>query len=276
MAETGALRKIRPVALTGLKPAKPGQDAPELMWVNPLDLMVDATYQRDLSERSLRLIRRLVETFSWNRFKPPIVVRAEGNALHIIDGQHTSIVCASLRIQAIPVMVVAAEDTAERARAFVGHNRDRTPVSPIDMLAALQAAGDEDALDVANVCRRAGVRIRHISPGCVIAEGDTAAVGVVRKLVKSRGVRAARKVLDVLVAAHRAPIAGIDILAAEAIFCGVAARRPDADPMCLARAIEADGDAGVEAARTSARRAGKAQYQVLADRWLRRMDEAQS
>lgn len=272
MAERG-LRRIEALPINGMKAATVAADqAPELLWVAPGDLLVDDTYQRDLSDRSIRLIRRIIEGFSWNRFKPPIVVRTESGALHIIDGQHTSIVCASLRIQAIPVMVVTAADTAERARAFVGHNKDRTPVSPIDILRALQASGDEDAMDVANVCRRAGVRIRHISPGCAIAEGDTAAVGVVRKLVKTRGVRLARKVLETLVKARRAPIAGADIMAAEAILCGDAAMRPDVDTAALARAIEADGIDGIEAARSTARRIGKAQYAVLAGRWLRRLD----
>jgi len=268
------LRPIAPISIAGLKPAQVGGDRPELLWVAPASLLVDDTYQRDLSERSLRVIRKAIEGFAWNRFKPPIVVRADAGALHILDGQHTAIVCASLGIAEIPVMVVRADDSAERARAFVGHNKDRTPVSAIDILRALQASGDEDATDVANVCRRAGVRIRHISPACVIVEGDTAAVGVVRKLVKMRGVRLARRVLEVLVKARRAPIAGVDIMAAETIFCGINALRPDVDPAALARAIEADGDEGIEAARTAARRAGKAQYLVLAERWLRRVDKA--
>jgi hypothetical protein len=97
----------------------------QLKWLAPTDLLVDATYQRDLSERSMRLIRKMIENFSWNRMKPPIVVQVGPASLHIVDGQHTAIVAASIGIPQIPVFVVKAEGLDERARAFVGHNTDR-------------------------------------------------------------------------------------------------------------------------------------------------------
>jgi hypothetical protein len=117
------------------------------------------------------------------------------------------------------VFVVRPKRLDERARAFVGHNTDRIVVSPFDIYRALLASGDPDAVDVDNVCRRAGVRIRVISPSSAIAEGDTAAIGLVRSLVKRRGVIPARKVLQCLVKAKRAPITGAEILAAERIIC---------------------------------------------------------
>lgn len=264
------LRPIRPIALKGLTPARVGDDLPELVWVAPTELVVDATYQRDMSDRSTRLIRKAIENFSWNRIKPPIAVRAADGALHVIDGQHTGIITASLKIPKIPVIVVKADTLDERARAFAGHNKDRTPVSAIDIYRALLAAGDLDAQDVANVCKRAGVRIRAISPASVIAEGDTAAVGVVRGLVKSRGVRKARRLLECLVKARRAPIAGAEIRALDAIL----AKRPDADFDALAAVIQADGVEGFEAAGTMARRDRVPLYEALARRWLRRLDSA--
>jgi hypothetical protein len=117
----------------------------------------------------------MIEGFAWNRLKPPIVVQAGPASFHIVDGQHTAIVAATLGISANPGLRRQADTLDERARAFVGHNSDRIVVSPFDIYRALLASGDPDAVDVDNVCKRAGVRIRNISPSSAIAEGDTAA-----------------------------------------------------------------------------------------------------
>ena len=66
------LRPIKPFPLAGLTPAPFDRPRPDLKWLPPTSLLVDATYQRDLSERSIRLIRKLIENFSWNRMKPVI------------------------------------------------------------------------------------------------------------------------------------------------------------------------------------------------------------
>jgi hypothetical protein len=179
--------------------------------VAPTSLLVDATYQRDLSERSIRLIRRMIENFAWNRLKPPIVVQAGPPRCT----SSTASIPPSWRPRSasrrFPVFIVKADSVDERARAFVGHNSDRVVVSPFDIYRALLASGDPDAVDVDNVCKRAGVRIRYISPSSAIAEGDTAAVGLIRALVRRRGVIPARKVLQCLVKAKRAPISAAEI-----------------------------------------------------------------
>jgi two-component system cell cycle response regulator CtrA len=63
---------------------------PETRLVDPVSLVVDEKYQRGLSDRSIRLIRKIVSEWSWLAFKPPIVVEV-GERLHVIDGQHTAI-----------------------------------------------------------------------------------------------------------------------------------------------------------------------------------------
>lgn len=264
-----ALRPIRPLNLPDIKPVRLDGQKPTLEWVAPTSLLVDETYQRNLSERSLRLIKRMCIEFAWNRMKPPIVVRAGPASLHIIDGQHTAIAAATIGIDSIPIFVVTADAVDERARAFVGHNSDRVTVSPIDIYRALLASGDPDAQDVANVCRRAGVRIRLISPQSAIAEGDTAAVGVVRALVRRRGVRRARVVLQCLVAARRKPIAAAEIAAVERILC---VDRTDLDPDSLSAAIRIEGDDGFAKTLTAARLNRTPQWRALVERWLARLD----
>lgn len=265
------LRPIKPISFPDLKPASFDGERPSLKWVAPTSLMVDATYQRDLSERSVRLIRKMIEGFAWNRLKPPIVVQVGPGSLHIVDGQHTAIVAATLGIPQIPVFIVKADSIDERARAFVGHNSDRVVVSPFDIYRALLASGDPDAVDVDNVCRRAGVRIRMISPSSAIAEGDTAAVGLVRTLVKRRGVIPARKVLQCLVKAKRAPITGAEILAAERILCE---ERKNVDVEDLTAVIRIEGTAGLNKAHAKARSDRSPLWRELANLWLRRLNRS--
>lgn len=265
------LRTIKPMLFPDLKPASFDGEKPSLKWIAPTDLMVDATYQRDLSERSIRLIRRMIENFSWNRLKPPIVVQVGAASFHIVDGQHTAIVAATLGIPQIPIFIVKAETIDERARAFVGHNSDRVMVSQFDIYRALLASGDPDATDVDNVCRRAGVRIRVISPSSAIAEGDTAAVGLVRALVKRRGVVLARKVLQCLVKAKRAPITGAEILAVERILCE---ERKDIDVEVLTAAIRVEGSEGLNKAHAKAKTDRTPWWREVANRWLRRIDRS--
>lgn len=263
------VRKITAMPLPGIIAKPLSGTKPELKWVAPTSLLVDATYQRDLSNRSIKLIRKMVEQFAWNRMKPPIVVKVNGG-LHIVDGQHTAIVAATLKIPEIPIFVVEADTVDERARAFVGHNTDRVIVSPFDIYRALLASGDPDAVEVDAVCRKAKVRIRYISPSSAIAEGDTAAVGLVRKLVARRGVMRARQVLEVLVKAKRAPIGQGEILAVENILCGD--NRSSVDLETLTRIIRTDGDAGILAAHAKAKTDRCPVWRALMARWLARVN----
>ncbi len=263
------LRAIKPMIFPDLKPASFDGEKPSLKWVAPTDLLVDATYQRDLSERSIRLIRRMIEGFNWNRLKPPIVVQAGPASLHIVDGQHTAIVAATLGIPQIPVFIVKADTVDERARAFVGHNSDRVVVSPFDIYRALLASGHPEAMDVDNVCKRAGVRIRNISPSSAIAEGDCPAVGTIRQLVKRRGVIHARKVLQCLVKAKRAPISAAEILAAERIVC---MDRKDVDLEALTAVIRIEGTDGLNKAHAKAKTNKTPIFREVANRWLARLD----
>ena len=144
-----ALRKIMPLPIpAGIAVPSDFGAKPVVRWESPTLLYVDAIYQRDLTERSGKLIRRMFSDFRWNRLKPPVVVEV-GDRLHVVDGQHTAIVAASLGIPKIPIFIVEAVALDERARAFVGHNTDRVIVTPISIYQALVAAGEPEALEVA-------------------------------------------------------------------------------------------------------------------------------
>lgn len=265
------LRKIIPLMLPDLKPKVIPGNKPELLWAPPTSLLVDATYQRDLSERSMRLIRKVIDGFAWNRMKPPIVVRVDGG-LHVVDGQHTAIAAATLGIPEIPVFVVEAETEDERARAFVGHNTDRVAVSAFDIFRALVASGDPGAVAVAAVCKAAKVRIRQISPSSHIEVGDTSAISTLRKMVKKRGHDDAVQVLEILVMAKRAPIGQAELLAADEMLCGEPRVRLDA--VTLARVIRIDGDEGLAKAHARAKLEKKPAWEAVVSRWIKLYHEA--
>lgn len=182
-------------------------DLPEFRMVAPTSLLVDETYQRELSERSRRLIRRIVGNWRWRSFKPPVVAETE-DGLEVIDGQHTAIAAASHPgIAEIPVMVVRAGGVADRAQAFIGHNRDRLAITPTQLHVSAIAAGDEEALSIQTVCAAAGVRIlKNKNPQEVYDTGDTMALAGIRKLIERRGGLAAAEILKLLVEAECAPV----------------------------------------------------------------------
>jgi len=256
------LRRIAPIPHPGVKTPDLGP-RPTVEWVAPTDLYVDGTYQRDLGRRSGQLINKMIRQFSWSRMKLPNAVRA-GDQLHLIDGQHTAIVAATLNIPEIPVFIVSAEAIPERARAFVGLNTDRITVAPLDIYNALLASGDENALEIAAVCRKANVRLRVTNQSSVTAEGDTMAIGTIRQLVNLRGVSMARQVLEVLVAAKLAPILAAHIKATAHLLC-VSHRGVDQEK--LSRIIRIDGEAGVRSAMSHAKIARISLWKALVARW---------
>lgn len=260
------LRRITPIPHPGITTPNLGPK-PEVKWVAPTDLYVDDTYQRGLSRRSGDLIAKMIRTFAWNRMKLPTVVRAEGG-LHVIDGQHTAIVAATLKVPEIPVFIVLAEKLDERARAFVGLNTDRISVAPLDIFNALVASGDPAATEVKNVCIKAKVRLKFNNQSTVVAEGDTMAIGTIRQLVSRRGNMVARQILEMLVKAKCMPISAAQIKAAEHIVC---VERRGVDLEKLARIIRIDGDAGLRSAMSHSKIAKVPLWRALAARWVEKV-----
>ncbi|MFC3074664.1 DUF6551 family protein [Shinella pollutisoli] len=201
------MRQIAPLQLGDLVPATAPGTPPEIEIVPPASLFIDPRYQRDLSERSIRLIRKIVSEWDWTAFKPPVVARVD-ERLDVLDGQHTAIAAVTHGgIPLIPVLVVAAPEEEKRAGAFVRHNRDRISVTPTQLHSALVAAGDEDAMTIAQVCERAGVTIlKNPPPYSRFRPGDTMAISTIASLVSRRYAVGARRVLDICVRSGAAPV----------------------------------------------------------------------
>jgi hypothetical protein len=213
------LRPIAALATAGLTPGLVESATPIFEWVAPTVLKVDESYQRHLSDRSLALIRKIVTQWDWRRFKPPVVARM-GEDLVVVDGQHTAIAAASHPdVAQIPIMIILAEARADQAQAFVGHNRDRLNITPMQLHFAALASGEEDALTIDQVTERAGVRILRCTPaGGIFKPRETVAVNAIAALINRRGAQKARIVLQILAEAEAAPVASSQVKAVEMLL----------------------------------------------------------
>lgn len=213
------MRQVKALKLPDCTPATITTKPPFLKSVPPATLVIDEAYQRSLSERSIRLIRKIVEQWDWRAFKPPVTVEVDGK-LQVIDGQHTAIAAATHGgIPEIPVLIVRADEVATRANAFVRHNRDRIQVTPLQLHSAMVAAGDEDAVTVKQVCDRAGIRVLANPPALArYAPGDTMAIVTLRALVNRRHAIGARRVLEICAKSRAAPISADMIKAVERLL----------------------------------------------------------
>lgn len=270
------LRPVEAVDLDGaeLSPAPTGE--PIFERADPRTLLVDAAYQRDLSAKSLALIRKIATEWDWRRFKPPVVAFADGG-LQIIDGQHTAIGAACRPdIEMIPVMIVEAPELESRALAFIGHNRDRLNVTPIQLHHAAVAASDPMALTIEAVCLASGAHVvRGVHGSYPWKVGDTVAIVVLQNLIERQGEEMTRLILSTLVEAGRAPVSAHDLKAVELLFT-------DADyvdqlpPLTeggaaeVARAIAAGGEATVKEARLFAAAQCVPFWRALAVIWFKK------
>lgn len=248
-------RAIEALALPNTARAVISGAPPVMRMVNPTDLYVDESYQRGLSDRSARLIQKIVAEWDWSAFKPPIVVEID-ERLEVIDGQHTAIAAVSHgEIHEIPVLVAQAPDLAGRANAFVRHNRDRIQVTPTQLHNAMVAAGDDDAVTVDQVCARSGVRILRNPPQMGrFRPGETLAIVTVRSLINRRHAIGARKVLEVCASAQLAPVSADMIKAIECLLFAEE-YKGEIDPERIVLVLNAMGDALLEeAARFAAER----------------------
>lgn len=214
------MRQIKPVALEGLKPAKITTAMP-VYKVLPLDVLrVDECYQRELNRKSLQLIKKIVNEWSWNAFKPLIVAR-DGAFYDIIDGQHTAVAAATHGgIPALPAMVVEANTQIEQADSFARQNRDRIRVSPLQLHFADLAAGKDAALLLQEVCEAAGVVVLRYAPHASkgFEAGQTISVQAIDALIKRITAREAIRVLSVCTRARCKPVSALYIRAVERLL----------------------------------------------------------
>lgn len=220
-----SLRKIEPINLERPPVAWPasgadddGLDAPVIEWGDPASLYVDETYQRNVGEKGLNLIKRVsAGAWSWRKFKLPVVTITPTGERVIIDGQHTATMAVTRGIRSIPWLLVKTRGQADQADAFVGQNADRTAVSTLQQHKALVEAGNESAVDVQRVCDKAGVKLVLV-PKSTWKANETIALAAIRKIVARRYPIGAGRILSILVQARLTPIGADHIKAVEALL----------------------------------------------------------
>ncbi len=232
MAEASAaappgLRRIASVEMPNLAFGDGAvRDEPQFDRAAPTDLLVDETYQRNLSEKSLGLVRRIVADWDWARFKPPVCVRTS-EGLHVIDGQHTAIAAAMHpMITDIPIMIVKADSAAARAAAFIGHNRDRTAVTAPQLHIASLRAEFPEAILIDRLCSQAGIKILRVPPyNNQYLPGETMAIGTIQSILKRVGEERLAQILMICGRAENAPLTmpilrGVEATLGNPIFRG--------------------------------------------------------
>ncbi|WP_320194980.1 hypothetical protein RMR10_012005 [Agrobacterium rosae] len=268
------LRAIEPVNITGLDMASPENGEPICERVRPTDLYVDPAYQRNIGSRGLTQIRKIIEAWDWNKFKPPICAYAEHDnktVLKVLDGQHTAIAAASHpEIVFIPVMIVEAGATSSQAAAFVGQNTERLGVTALQLHQSALVARDLDALTIDYVCKQAGVVIlRHPGAGGAARPGETVSITAITELIKKRGNEPSRDILQLLVKARFAPILKPQIKAVELLMSDDEYReyfKPDD----LVDAMTGSWAADLDAAKQLALTHKWALWKALAITWFRK------
>lgn len=215
------LRKIQPIGMPNIQPNEIKDNKISMIWVKPTDLYVEPQYQRNITGRSITLIRKLVAGWDWARVKPPICGKS-GGKLFVVDGQHTAIAAACHPgIDKIPVIVVPNLNLKERAGSFIGHNRDRLQITPLQMHYAAVAAGDEIAIALQEAAVKSGVNILKYPPAHGIFEmGDLICISIASGIVKKRGVNGAARAFKILVKAKRAPISASELKAVALLLWG--------------------------------------------------------
>jgi hypothetical protein len=209
------LRPITPIKLKAITPGPVGEDLPKFEMVDPSSLLIEPSYQRQTSNKSLRLIGRIVANWDWTRMKPPICARNEKGQLVVMDGQHTAIAAASHPgIKQIPVMVVNAPTTNRRAMSFISHNTARVKVTELHLHHAAVEAGEELAVAIHDACTKAKVKLlRHPPPHNEFGEGEVIAIAALRMIVKDKGANGGARVLRILNDAGRMPIGASEMKA---------------------------------------------------------------
>ena len=216
------MRPITPLNIAGITPADlSGMKQPEFEIVDPNDLWVEDEEgaQREFVERSRQRALGIVAEFRWRNFSVPIVARAKERLL-VLNGQTTAIACASHpEITAIPVLIVDAPDITDRAWAFVSHSRDHVPATHIQIWRGLVTAGDPEAVRIATMCERHGIKIlRHPPPRGIYKPRETVAFRTIASLLRRYEQADVERILAAVANTDAAPISAVLLKAAECLL----------------------------------------------------------
>lgn len=246
----GDFRRVEPVfdlmESMDLVPNKlVAKEPPSPISLRPTDLWIDGAYQRDLTRASIKLIMRIIENFTWQKYKSPVVTKDVEGRYIIIDGQHTSIACATHpEIDKIPCMFVPIETVEKQALAFIAHNMENVRVQSLDLFHARLTAGDENAIIVQEVLNKYNIAILRHVPGQKIAYeiNQTMATATLEKLLKKHGRARFNEIVNITAQCNFKPIRADHFQAIANVLYERGAEEPSYSPELLAELVKSLDD----------------------------------
>jgi len=161
--------------------------APFLDWIDVKRLVVDKSYQRDISRAGAANIQRIADQFEWSKFSPVIVAPIEGGLFSIIDGQHRATAALLRGVEKVPCEIVHI-DRARQAEAFAAINGNTTRVTPQAVYFARLTGKDQTAQEMEKILAAAGVTVARANRTLRdMKKGETGAVAALFKLKKLYG-----------------------------------------------------------------------------------------
>jgi hypothetical protein len=175
-------RKIEVSKETPQTPAD--QPAPMLDWVRIDRMVIDETYQRDLTQTNWTAIRKIAADFHWSRFSPVLLAPVANGQFAVIDGQHRVHAAAICGFETVPAMIVPI-DKGEQAKAFSWVNSAVVRITPHHIYKAALAAGESWAVTADASVRAAGCRLMTCnSSSSAKKPGQIYCIGLIRDLVQ--------------------------------------------------------------------------------------------
>lgn len=160
------------------------QPYPQLDWVRIDRMVIDETYQRDLTPSNWTAIRKIAADFHWSRFSPVLLAPVANGQFAVIDGQHRVHAAAICGQETVPAMIVPI-DRSEQAQAFSWVNSAVVRITPHHIYKAALAAGETWAVTANAAVAAAGCKLMTSKYSAAAKQpGQVFCIGLIRDLVK--------------------------------------------------------------------------------------------
>jgi len=245
---------------------------PERVFRRPEEIMIDPEFQRSLSPRSKRLIRKMVRKWDWTLFVPPAIYPDKNGVECAYDGQHTLIAAATRSDIDLLPMDLHAEipDQVAAANSFVGRNTERLGVTSFQKYKAALVAQQYWAVTIDKASLKIGFRVPFY-PDQAGKPDQVMAIGTMKDLLDLRGEAKFVQIMRVLTGKNIRPIRefhirAIDILLNDRTYRDVAVGRLEG----LLRLI--DNDLFVKEVVSDAAGSGLPRHQMAAITYFKRYE----
>lgn len=181
-------------------PPKSHLERPEMAWLQVSGLMIDDNYQRPLTEKNWRAIRKIAADFDWSRFTPIMAAPIADGSYAVIDGQHRAHAAALAGISEIPALICDVP-VDRQAACFAAINTQRTNITPFHLLKAALASGEDWALAARAAVAAGGCRLMTYNKSSHSRRpGEIYAITLIRRTIeREHGAETVSRVLRSLV-----------------------------------------------------------------------------